>query len=404
MEQNSKIKTKEINILNLMINTLCLYLKGLNEEKIKFISDTIMKNFLQHKQKMIIKKMNNIFCIYKKQEVSLLQEKLLNWHTKILFQQPEAQINLANNSLDNYFHLNLNVGPIMNNSQGVPIIINNNSNNNISNSNINNSNMNINNLNEEKEVNNYIDKNNIKRNSNNNLKGNNNVMNSSYSNYYSMPKGKQRPHSSEAPRRSQNYIPRNKNLIYETLKNKIDSEIVNKFMIRQEKYKINNCKKKQKIIRDNEEEYKLIYTFEPKVNDSLRKLYKKDKLAASKRLYNDSIIRKNKLYEKQFNLDNNRSKNGKSLNPNKYNELYEQSKIKKEKQEELIKKIEKECGYTYAPNIGHKKDGNKTKLENSKSFTKIKKKNNKANNLKKLNKHNSCNQLVKLQKKETKKK
>ena len=88
------------------------------------------------------------------------------------------------------------------------------------------------------------------------------------------------------------------------------------------------------MIKEKEEENRLIYTFEPKINNSLRKLYKKDNMDVSKRLYNDSIIRNNKRLEKEIN---NKSKNsslsGKHFNNRKYIELYEDSKLRKEKNE-----------------------------------------------------------------------
>ena len=116
-------------------------------------------------------------------------------------------------------------------------------------------------------------------------------------------------------------------------KNKYGSEkIVRKFIKRQEFYKINNFQKKNKIIKDSEKINNLIYTFEPKINDSLRKLYKKDNISASNRLYNDSVVRKNKKLEKQLILiNNNKIIPKKSFNKNKYIQLYEDSKIRKEK-------------------------------------------------------------------------
>ena len=100
----------------------------------------------------------------------------------------------------------------------------------------------------------------------------------------------------------------------------------------------------------------MIYTFEPKVNESLRKLYKKDKISASKRLYNDSFDRqKQLLLQQKIFYDESKIVCGKNFNNNKYIELYEDSKLRKEKNEDLIRKIEKNCGYTFAPKIMHKK-------------------------------------------------
>ena len=393
-----------------MINILCSYLKGLNDEYIKYISNTIMNNFILYKQKMITKKMHNIFIIYAKQELLSIKEQLIKWENNTLY----ADISKNNSNIvydnprDNYFHLNLNVGPIMNNSPGVPIIINNNN----TNSNINNSNVNI--ENEYKKYNN---------NYNRNINKNNNIYSTLYnssSNYSSIQKGKHnhRSYSSEASQRKKNYIPignkNEKNLIY----NNCSSEkILNKFIKRQENYIKTNSQKKQKIIKDNEEEIKLIYTFEPKVNESLRKLYKKDKISASNRLYNDGLERKKKILEQEKNYNNN-SKiiYGKNFNLNKYIELYEESKMKKDKQEELIRKIEKECGYTYAPKVMHKKIDfrnnnniyvnekkvNRKKFGKNKSFCQGNKEN-KNKNSKKIEKNNTCNKISTLKKKDNKK-
>ncbi len=192
---------------------------------------------------------------------------------------------------------------------------------------------------------------------------------------------------------------------------------MNKFIKRQENYIKTNSQKKQKIIKDNEEEIKLIYTFEPKVNESLRKLYKKDKISASNRLYNDGLERKKKILEQEKNYNNN-SKiiYGKNFNLNKYIELYEESKMKKDKQEELIRKIEKECGYTYAPKVMHKKIDfrnnnniyvnekkvNRKKFGKNKSFCQGNKEN-KNKNSKKIEKNNTCNKISTLKKKDNKK-
>ena len=63
-----------------MTNALYLYIKELNDELIKSISDTIMNNFVLYKQKMINKKLKNVFNIYKiKQQYSQVK----NFHNGI---------------------------------------------------------------------------------------------------------------------------------------------------------------------------------------------------------------------------------------------------------------------------------------------------------------------------------
>ena len=364
MKENINYNNKEIDYIEIMKDILYSYLKGSNDEYIKFISNAMMNNFILYKKKMISRKLNNILIIYKKQELLLIKEKLFIWKKNTL-NKYESKIDISNHLRDNYFHLNLNVGPIMNNSSGGSIIIN-----------------------------------------------NNNELNYKSRNYI---------HSYNANKRQKINSYEKKKEIREIddkmRKNRYSSEkIVNKFIRRQEKYSMNNSQKKEEMIKENEEENRLIYTFEPKINSSLRKLYKKDNLHVSKRLYNDSIIRNNKRLEKEMcNKSKNTSLSGKPYNNKKYIELYEDSKLRKEKNEELIKRIEKECGYTYEPNISYKKNNirknfkkierNQKNIEN-KSFNKIKinkGKNNKINNLKKVEKNNSCKFfLMKNNKKENK--
>ena len=174
-------------------------------------------------------------------------------------------------------------------------------------------------------------------------------------------------------------------------RNKNSTEKIDKFIKRQEIFSKNNFHKKEKIIKDNEDENKLIYTFEPKINDSLRKLYKNDNVSVEKRLYNDSVIRRNKKLEKEYDISNkSKNANKKQYNQKKIIELYEEYNLRKEKNEKLIKKIEKECGYTYVPNVLHKKNkscitGNK--VQNNKSKNKKNDKNNINNNTNNTNKN-----------------
>ena len=127
----------------------------------------------------------------------------------------------------------------------------------------------------------------------------------------------------------------------------------------------------------------------------------------SKRLYNDSIIRNNKRLEKEIN---NKSKNsslsGKHFNNRKYIELYEDSKLRKEKNECAIPM--NQLFFIKKNNIRKnfkKIERNQKNIEN-KSFNKIKNnkgKYNKINNLKKVGKNKSCKIfLMKNNKKENK--
>ena len=315
-----------------MTNILYSYLKELKDDLIKSISNTIMNNFIIYKQKMIYKKLKIVFNIYKKKEQIYLNKKFSQWNYSLLNDKTKTN--------NNYFNLNLNVGPIINNNN-----------------------------------NNKIPKKHIRNNINNFSTINN-------SNSIKSLNKKKRPLSSEES--LQNF--EEKVLLEKIKRNKNSAEKIDKFIKRQEIFYKNNYQKKEKIIKDNEDENKLIYTFEPKVNNSLRKLYKNDNLSVGKRLYNDSLIRRNKKKENNIvNIPKNLSK--KSFNQKKILELYEDYNIRKEKNEKLIKKIEKECGYTYVPSVLHKKKfGQKTvnKVQYNKD-------NNISNNNQKiLKKNKSC--------------
>ena len=349
-----------------MSNILYTYLKELKDDLIKSISNTIMNNFIIYKQKMIDRKLKNVFNIYKTKEQLNISKIFYQWNKNLLNDKPQ------NNN--NYFNLNVNVGPIINND-------------------------NIEKNNEKKIKNKHI------RNNSNTIKTfhNSNSL-SNMSNNSLNHKIKKRPLSSENSNKELNKNNKHnksalslgqnleeKVLLEKMKRNRNSAEKIDKFIKRQELFSKNNYHKKEKIIKDNEDENKLIYTFEPKINDSIRKLYKNDNLSVGKRLYNDSIIRRNKKLEKEHNMIN-MSKNltKKSFNQKKILELYEDYNLRKEKNEKLIKKIEKECGYTYVPSVLHKRNGNfvtSNKIQYNKS------KNNINNNIenRRLKKNNSVN-------------
>lgn len=402
MNEITKNKNKVNKDIDLMTNVLYLYIKELNDELIKCITDTIMSNFVLYKQKMINKKLKNVFDIYKIKQQIFLGKKFSQWNNNLL----NSNSNINKN---NYFNLNLNVGPI----------INNNSTNELNKENyLNNQKNNIDNINIEKNQKKnkrHVRNNNIninvfnKSNSSPNMINNLDIIPENY-------KNKKRPLSSEdstynsktnKTKKNNIHLSTSKNfeekLMSQKMKrNKNSAEKIDKFIKRQEIFSKNNNQKKEKIIKDNEDEYKLIYTFEPKINDSLRKLYKNDNISVAKRLYNDSIIRRNKQLEKEYtksNICNNMNK--KVYNQKKIIELYEDYNLRREKNKELIKKIEKECGYTYVPSIMHKKNSgfSTNKISNVQYNTSKNKNNNnkKINkdiniNNKKLKKNNSCSE------------
>jgi hypothetical protein len=382
MAQLTKIKKFETKEIDLMSNILYTYLKELKDDFIKIISSTIMNNFILYKQKMINKKLKSVFIIYKAKEQINLSKKFLQWNQNLSLENDKNK-----NNSNNYFNLNLNVGPIINNNNS------NNDNNNTEKK-------------EEKKIKNKFLRNNY--NTINSLQNANSMPNMTKISLNKKSSNKKRPLSSEEQNKN-NISNKHKNLfinknfeekvlLQKMQRNKNSAEKIDKFIKRQEIFSKNNFHKKEKIIKDNEDENKLIYTFEPKINDSLRKLYKNDNLSVGKRLYNDSIIRRNKKIEKEYNLANmSKNTNKKSFNQKKIIELYEDYNIRKENKEKLIKKIEKECGYTYVPSVLHKKNGNYVnsgiKIQYNKSKNNIHNNNISNNNIdsKKLKKNNSCN-------------
>ena len=370
-----------------MMNILYLYIKELNDDLIKNISYNIITNFLTYKQNMINKKLKNIFNIYYTKEQLYLKNKFYHWNQNLI--NLNENNNNINDEIDknNYFSLNLNVGPIMNNSSGVPIIINNSNNNKkIIKSELDNNNNDIDKNNKNKKKYKYL-RNNITSMNKSNSLPNMNI------NISLNKQKKKRPYSSDNSKSKKKIEFNNKKIAkHKTKKNKDTNDKIDEFIRRQEIFKKNNYYKKENIIKDNEDENKLIYTFEPKINDSLRKLYKNDNISVENRLYNDSIIRRNKKLEKENNIINiNLTKNifnKKAFNPKKIMELYEDYNLRKEKNEKLVKKIDQECGYTYAPNVFHKKNGGQG---NSYGTHTNNNKNKKLN--KKINKNNSCDKI-----------
>lgn len=84
MKQKLNNNGKEKNIVEITINILITYLKCLNYDYIKILSNSIMNNFILYKKKMIIKKITKIFNIYSKQELLSIKEKFSKWQQKYL--------------------------------------------------------------------------------------------------------------------------------------------------------------------------------------------------------------------------------------------------------------------------------------------------------------------------------
>ena len=386
MNEITKNKNKVNKDIDLMTNVLYLYIKELNDELIKSISDTIMNNFVLYKQKMINKKLKNVFNIYKIKQQIFLGKKFSQWNKNLLI------INNNNNNTND-----LNTENYLNKPKNNKDDINNEKNQKKNKRHVRNNNNNINIYNKSNSSPNMI--NNLDIISENNKKKKR-PLSSEDSTYNNKSNKTNKINNNIHLSAGKNF--EEKIMSQKMKRNKTSSEKIDKFIKRQEIFSKNNHQKKEKIIKDNEDEYKLIYTFEPKVNDSLRKLYKNDNISVAKRLYNDSIIRRNKQLEKDYsksNICNNMNK--KVYNQKKIIELYEDYNLRREKNKELIKKIEKECGYTYVPSILHKKNsGYSTNKNNSIQYNTSKNKNNNnkkinndiINNNKKLKKSNSSSE------------
>ena len=150
------------------------------------------------------------------------------------------------------------------------------------------------------------------------------------------------------------------------------SETIANFIQRQEEYLKESNNLMNKMKKNSEKECGIIYTFIPKVNDNLRNLYKKSKISAYSRLYNDSIERKNKRKESEKKVNVRLLKN-KRVNKNYFNELYEDYKIREKKNKILMKKIDFERGYTFIPNLIYRNQNFDISFDNYKRVLKRKK-------------------------------
>lgn len=130
---------------------------------------------------------------------------------------------------------------------------------------------------------------------------------------------------------------------------------INNFMIRQEKYSKIQSKSKERIFKDNEEEYNLICTFNPKINKNpnIKNYYTQSKTSAHIRLYNDSIKRMNRKEEIEKEISN-KLNSKKPLDKAKIDQLYEDYKIRKLNKKKLTYQLDEERGYTFTPEISRR--------------------------------------------------
>ena len=177
-------------------------------------------------------------------------------------------------------------------------------------------------------------------------------------------------------------------------KNKNKSNNINNFIQRQENYTQSINKQREKLYKDNEDEFDLIYTFNPKINNNLKYIRNNSNISIYNRLYLDSLDRKKKQEENEKNMSKKKSNNISCSNQIIFDELYLEHKYRNEKHKKLINKIDNETGITFTPeinkfnkkifklkyNTNNNNLSNSIKLNNSGSIKKINNINNNNNN------------------------
>ena len=316
--------TKNINnTIDLLRQSLNSYLNQINSELIFNISTSIINNYLNNKKKINSQILYKLIVGYSKKEIKLLKYNLMKWN----------KINLKIKSSDNSFYTNNCSNIFYSNNNSSRYYNNNNYNNNCNNNN--------NNINYQKNIQ-KLNLSNINNNQINNNNKNSNYIESPYTNCNNS---------------NLNNIENNEYKSNNILSQVSPNFIVDKFIHRQEDYAKITSLTRKKIQKDNEDEYNQICTFNPKVNQKLRSLYKESKSPAHLRLYNDSIDRQIKQIENENLFYNNYNycyKPNRKVDQNKIEELYNEYKLKDLKTKKLTNKIDKENGCTFMPEINKK--------------------------------------------------
>ena len=177
------------------------------------------------------------------------------------------------------------------------------------------------------------------------------------------------------------YIKNQKNLIKKNKRSKSNNTsrtILQDFMIRQDEFNKYKKRNKEKLLKQNEDEFSKYCTFSPHIK---RKSFEKNYSLTTnqnnyssdpnnniyQKLYDDSnrrlIIRNQKLVdyvkriksESNFTTQNGLSNSKKGIDRNKIEKLYNDYKQKQNKRKELTDKYYKEEGITFKPYISKKK-------------------------------------------------
>ena len=184
---------------------------------------------------------------------------------------------------------------------------------------------------------------------------------------------------------------RNKNIILFNNNHNSDykkkNKSINNFIQRQENFSQSINKQREKLYKDSEDEFDLIYTFNPKINKNIKYIRNNSNLSIYNRLYLDSLDRKKKQEENEKNMKKKKANNISYSNQFVFDELYLDHKHRNENHKKLINKVDNEIGMTFTPEINkfHKKIF-KLKYNNNTN-------NNNASNSIKLNRNRSIKEI-----------
>ena len=120
-------------------------------------------------------------------------------------------------------------------------------------------------------------------------------------------------------------------------------EYSNKFLERTKHYEEKENKCREKYIKMNEIEFTKNYPFHPNI------IYSKEQNEFLKNRKTKSYLLPKKNSRNSLNVEEVKPK--KKYNKEKIMKLYQDYKLKNEKEAELQKKLDEECGYTYSPKL-----------------------------------------------------
>ena len=333
---NSNVNTSE-KIKEILINTLFSFFKMLPENNQKIMSIKLVNKFFEHKLKANHNLLKNLLDIYEKNHTYIKKMYYNHWYFNTFNYDMNKMIEFykkKNNIINNY----INPNNLVNNK-------------------------------------NHIDnKNNINNNHINNDYNNDIEINSKNNNLFTFQSSKSTQKSFENLKKNlniKNHSPNNKR----SKSNNTSRSVLQDFIKRQDEYIKHKKRKKEKLIKRNEDEYGKKYTFSPHIsNKSFDKNYQLTSNSNNysniknpniyEKLYEDSnrrqIIRNQQIldYVKRIKSESNFSRDENSLkkiiDKNKIEKLYNDYKQKKSKRRELLNKFDKEEGITFKPNITKK--------------------------------------------------